>query len=484
MKKFKFSIIMAVYNVEKYLEESVESVINQTMDFKKNVEIILVDDESTDGSAEICKNYVEKYPKNIKYIFKENGGPSSARNEGIKVATGEYYNFLDSDDILHESALEKVYDFFSNHKELDMVTLPIECIERESGIYPRYVKFGNESKIVDLEVTPQDYIFSAAASFYKSSVFVNNEFNTNLKLAEDLFFNTKLYLKNHKFGLISQDEAVYYYRKRFSNNSITNKNEYTDSWIVDALKYIYTELLKEAQKKYKKLPEFLQYIFVYNIVKRLTTLDFLSQQSLRKFYKICESILSHVDTNIIMSYDYKNYYMLAMLLMFKNKDYNIKNLFYMDSDNNICVNGVILENMANYSLQINLFKVIDNKLIINGFFNDIIVSRFKIKCYSKDNSSKAITIMKKEQTLNIRSKKYFLNNKVIGKNYYVTGEIPLLPDKGNYYIALCINNSIIPINLKNIYGDNVSLVSKSNDTEYGKCTIKIGNKSIDVKFDK
>ena len=138
MNDLKFSIIIAVYNVEKYIKETIESVINQTMDFEKNIEIILVDDGSTDNSAVICKEYAKKYSDNIKYLYQKNAGASAARNAGIKIARGKYYNFLDSDDLLHEAALEKVYEFFKKHEEVDMVTLPIECIERQQGLYQRY----------------------------------------------------------------------------------------------------------------------------------------------------------------------------------------------------------------------------------------------------------------------------------------------------------------------------------------------------------
>lgn len=481
MNKLKFSIIIAVYNVEEYVEESIQSVINQTLDFKKNIEIILVDDGSTDNSSKICKEYVEKYPQNIKYIYKKNGGASSARNLGIKNARGEYYNFLDSDDLLHEAALEKVYDFFNKHQEVDMVTLPIVCIEKEQGLYHRYIKFGNKSKVIDLEKSPRHYIFSSAASFYKSTVFENAEFSTNLKMAEDLFFNTKLYLKNHKFGFISPNEAVYYYRKRFSNNSITNKNEYTENWLIDTLEYLYKELLQEANKEHKTLPVFLQYIFVYNIVKRLPNLNYLSKEKLKKFYKICESMLAYVDDSIIMSYNYKNYYLLAMVLMFKNKEYDINNIFHMDSNNNICRNGVIVENIANYSFQISSFEIVDNKLLICGYFNDIIVNEFKIVCCSKDDK-KAVAEFKIETASSKVRNKYFPNNKVISQTYFATGEIPLQSDKGNYYIALCINNSIVPLQLKNMYGDNVALINQSYDTEYGEWKIKLNNKSISVKL--
>lgn len=480
MKHFKFSIIMAVYNVEKYLEEAIESVINQTLGFKDNVEIILVDDGSTDNSAIICKRYVKKYSENIKYIYKENGGPSSARNSGIKVATGEYYNFLDSDDLLHEAALEKVYNFFDIYKEVDMVTLPIECIERQQGLYHRYKKFGKESKVIDLNVSPKDYVFSSAATFYRSKIFENTEFNTNLKLAEDLFFNTKLYLKNNKFGFISPNEAIYYYRKRFSNNSITNINEYTDNWLTNTLEYIYKELLQESRKVHKVMPDFLQYIFVYNIVKRLENPNSISKKTFEKFTEISESILSHVDENIIMTYNYTNYQMLVMMLMFKNKEYNIENLFDMDNKNNICINGKIIENVANYSFKISSLEIIDNKLRIIGYFNDLIVDEFKIMCNTHDNQE-IINELKIELTSEtLLSNRFF--DTVMGKTYCVTGEIPITEKEITYNIELYVKNSVIPLQLKNISEDKSIEIGKLYNTKYGKCKIKLNNELINISY--
>lgn len=481
MNEFKFSIIIAVYNVEKYIKETIDSVINQTMDFEKNIEIILVDDGSVDNSAIICKEYEKKYPENIKYIYQKNGGASSARNAGIKIARGKYYNFLDSDDLLHEAALEKVYEFFKKHEEVDMVTLPIECIERQQGLYQRYIKFGNMSKVVDLEVSPQDYVFSSAASFYKAEVFAETKFNTNLKLAEDLFFNTTLYLRNHKFGFISPDEAVYYYRKRFSNNSITNVNEYAEDWLVDTLEYVYKGLLKESKKKFKKIPDFLQYIFIYNIVKRLDTPNFVSKNALNEFYKICEEMMSYVDDDIIISYNYSSYYMLAMMLMFKSKDYDIKKIIYMDSKNNICIKGRTIENIANYSFQISSLKIVDNKLVINGYFNDILVDDFRILCYRQSNQT-LMSEMKVESTSNIFLQKRFFDT-IIGKTYFVTGEIPVRPGERIYYIALSVNNCVVPLQLKNIYGDDGILVNQAYDTELGKCILQVSNQLISINLD-
>lgn len=108
---FKFSIVTAVYNVAPYLSEAIDSILSQDIGFLESVELILVDDGSTDTSGAICDEYQHKYPKNIVVIHKPNGGVASARNAGIAVARGRYVNFMDSDDKLTPDTLSSVYDF-------------------------------------------------------------------------------------------------------------------------------------------------------------------------------------------------------------------------------------------------------------------------------------------------------------------------------------------------------------------------------------
>ena len=102
----KVSVIVPVYNVEKYVEKCLKSLVNQTM---QEIEIIVVDDGSKDGSKSIVDNYIKKYPDKIKYLYKENGGLSSARNFGIPYANGEYIAFLDSDDYVEPTMYEEMY---------------------------------------------------------------------------------------------------------------------------------------------------------------------------------------------------------------------------------------------------------------------------------------------------------------------------------------------------------------------------------------
>ena len=114
-KCYLFSVIMAIYNTGRYLDDSISSLINQTINFKKNIQIILVNDGSTDNSEEICLKYQNIYYKNIKYIKIEHSGVSKARNIGLNYAEGKYINFLDPDDIWHHKAFYLVFLFFKIH---------------------------------------------------------------------------------------------------------------------------------------------------------------------------------------------------------------------------------------------------------------------------------------------------------------------------------------------------------------------------------
>ena len=134
---FKFSIITAVYNTEAYLEDAVNSILSQDIGFTDSVQLILVDDGSSDQSGNICDTYQKQYPSNIKVIHKPNGGVSSARNEGLRYAEGRYINFLDSDDRLSSNTLSAVYDFFTEiDNKADFISVPMYFFEKKEGPSP------------------------------------------------------------------------------------------------------------------------------------------------------------------------------------------------------------------------------------------------------------------------------------------------------------------------------------------------------------
>ncbi|MBR6098504.1 glycosyltransferase family 2 protein [bacterium] len=121
--KPKVSVIIPVYNVKQYLAEALDSVINQTY---KNLEIIVVDDGSNDGSEIICEEFAQKDSR-IKLIHRENGGLSTARNTGLDSMTGEYVAFLDSDDVFLTEAIEKSLNA--------LLSNDVDCVNFQHGIY-------------------------------------------------------------------------------------------------------------------------------------------------------------------------------------------------------------------------------------------------------------------------------------------------------------------------------------------------------------
>lgn len=156
MNSYKISIIIPVYNVEKYLNRCVESIINQTY---KNIEIILVDDGSPDKSSEICDEWV-LYDQRIKTIHRKNGGQSAARNTGIQSATGDFVTFVDSDDWIAPDTYEYCVDLLKNN-EADSVQFNYMTTKEYIKIAPKV-----DETLLKLEGT--DILKDFLVSSYKS----------------------------------------------------------------------------------------------------------------------------------------------------------------------------------------------------------------------------------------------------------------------------------------------------------------------------
>ena len=155
-EKFKFAIVMAIYNTQEYLPQAIDSIINQTIGFEENVQLILVNDGSEDGSEEICLEYRERYQDNIFVLSQENQGQAAARNNGFSLVDAKYVNFADSDDYFALNALEEVYGFFEKHfDECDVVSIPITFFGRLNEPHMLNGKF-DESRVIDLGAEPDN----------------------------------------------------------------------------------------------------------------------------------------------------------------------------------------------------------------------------------------------------------------------------------------------------------------------------------------
>ena len=127
-KKFKFSIIMHVHNVEDYLNEAIESIINQDLNFKDNIQLVLINSDSIDNSKKISLDYQAKYPENVICESCESEFSFDAYNFGLEYASGQYVNFMDPNDILSRNLISKVLKSFKKF-DVDIVTVPVEYLE-------------------------------------------------------------------------------------------------------------------------------------------------------------------------------------------------------------------------------------------------------------------------------------------------------------------------------------------------------------------
>lgn len=301
---FKFSVITAVYNVASYLSEAIESILCQDIGFKDSVELILVDDGSTDSSGKICDHYQTLYPDNIKVLHKPNGGTASARNAGIALASGRYLNFLDGDDKLSPCTLSAVYHFFSTvDDQISLVSVPIQFFEKKETAHRLNYKYKDgKNQIINLN-TQYSYVqMSIASSFIKREVLNEHSFDTSLRYAEDAKVIMQLLLEHPYYGIVPS--GCYYYRFRNTQNSALNGTKLHKEWYLDCLKDYLLWALQTARQKYGSIPLFVQYNVMYDLQSRFGVPEIpasiLSPDEHEEFRTLLREILRSIDDKIIL----------------------------------------------------------------------------------------------------------------------------------------------------------------------------------------
>ena len=233
----KITVIVPVYNVENYLNKCLDSLINQTY---KNLEIIVINDGSTDNSGKICQEYAQK-DNRIIYIEKENGGQSEARNMGLDRMTGSYVTFVDSDDWVELDYVEVLYNKLIEY-QADIAVGNYYSYNEQEGIFYFHI-FGNSyyEKVYDnVSIFENFYesehmknfaLICVGGKLYKSDLFRELRFEVG-KLGEDGYLNQKIYLLAEK--TIYLNAGLYAYRQREGSSS----RSWTEKWmhaLVDAM---------------------------------------------------------------------------------------------------------------------------------------------------------------------------------------------------------------------------------------------------------
>lgn len=253
MKSSKISVVIPVYNVETYLPQCLESVINQTY---QNLEIIVVNDGSTDSCPQICDDYAIK-DKRIKVIHKRNGGLSDARNAGMSCANGELISFVDSDDLLSPHFFQKLFQALTAHNA-DIAECEFKKFvsNREIQCFPD--KTENPIKIFEGEKMMKA-LFKGPLhvmvwnKLYKITLVRDRLFPVN-RISEDVFWTYRIYGEASK--TVKIDEKLYFYRQRensimasrYSIKRLDSLDAYEEK--IDYLKKKFPNLVQEVRKTY------------------------------------------------------------------------------------------------------------------------------------------------------------------------------------------------------------------------------------------
>ena len=349
-KQFKISVVIPVYNVELYVAETIESVIRQDIGFEENVQIVLVNDGSPDGSGQICEEYAKRYPENIQYVYQENAGVSVARNTGMDYIKGKYVNFLDSDDKWSTDAFSKVYDFFEAHeKEINLVCCKQELFEAKTG--PHRLSRGDKfaaSRVINILDDYQYIQFHITASFIKSDAMRLTLFDPKMKYGEDAVYVIEQILDKHKYGVVS--EPTHYYRKRADNSSAVQTKEKALDWYKITPQRFYKKLIDISIQKWGYTIPFVQYAVCYDMQWRLNDrIHMVLDENEQEIYiREIRNLLEYCEDDIII----------------KQRDINLKKKLFLLSlkYNEDISNQVVCRNSKLYFHNMQIFDLQKNAL--------------------------------------------------------------------------------------------------------------------------
>ena len=334
--KSQYTIVAAVYNVEKYLDDFFSSLTKQRLNFKKHIQIILVDDGSVDKSAEIIQKWQQKFPQNIRYFYKENGGQASARNLGLQYVETDWVTFIDPDDFVSPDYFYKTDTFLSKNANISIVGCPLvfyfEDKDMVKDTHPLKYRFTKGDVVLPLSNLKDHLQLSASTAFFKIDNIRNAHISfdeamkpsfEDAKFVTDYILNTDLSTNAAFLSKIS-----YFYRKRSDGSSTLDGAWQNPLLFSRVIEKGCIEILKTAKKKFGNIPEHIQRIVLYHIiwyfgriVNKPAALSHLDEEQKKHFVALLHEMFSYIDEKTILRFNLAGtwfFQKVALLGLFKN----------------------------------------------------------------------------------------------------------------------------------------------------------------------
>lgn len=311
----RFSIVTAVYDVEPYLPAFIESIERQRI-APADLEIVAVDDGSTDGSLDLLGRWARSSRFRVKVFTKPNGGQGAARNLGLEHATGEWMTFPDADDQLERDFLRVAGDFAGRHPEVEvMAGRPVlleEAVGRIVDKHPRRRQYDGGNRLVDLALEPTVFPGSTAVSLYRldriraEGLRFDDRIRPNF---EDGHFAVRYLLALEPCLVGVLRDAVYVYRKRAAGTSTLQRSLRDPGRYTDVLEHGYLDTIARARRRFGTVPAWLQHVLIYELSWYLSEDEKISSEArippalLPRFHELFARILAELEPEVVAKHD-------------------------------------------------------------------------------------------------------------------------------------------------------------------------------------
>ncbi len=335
MSEIKVSVIIPIYNVEKYIEQCMESVVNQTL---KDIEIIIVNDGTKDNSMKIIEKYLSD--SRVIVINKENGGLSSARNTGLKIANGEYIYFIDSDDFIELTMLEELYN---NSEKADIVFSDIIFYDdkTKSKKYSE-IKLSFEKKldkgsyfldtipiVVWNKIYRNEYLKKLGLTFIEGIIYEDNDFTVKAVFQA----NKVKYVKNfHYYYRINRDGSIMANSKKWKEEKKNKEGNLlkinSQKAVIEDIEKFYQELEKIINSYEKIILKLFELDYIVELLE-ISKDSYSLSEAVKKFEKILKENWNLLSLKEKKAIKIKLNKVLNKLVKQGNQDYiKIFDLFY------------------------------------------------------------------------------------------------------------------------------------------------------------
>ena len=272
MNKYKISVIVPCYNVEKYIARCLDSLLKQ--DFKDSYEIVVVNDGTKDSSAVIAEKYAIKYPKVIRVIHKPNGGLSSARNYGIDHSESDYLAFVDSDDYVSNRYLSTLNEI-AHRDNADIVMCGIIRTSNSEGHGDVFESgFSEDMTTTDIDGVLSVSSYSSCNKLFKRSLIENIRFPEGVNYEDYATIPQLIYLSK-KISYVNQPLYFYFVNTESITGSMIRKVDYS---IIEAYKVLSTSILSERK-------DLLEILFIRRVILSMSR-SIIKYDGIQKLYEV------------------------------------------------------------------------------------------------------------------------------------------------------------------------------------------------------